>query len=144
MLIKSMAAIVFLAFGFPCFAAPDICGDAEREFSAASKVYVEKGGVAFWNRLLKDGPLEEDKRSQGQVQVLGQIEQYFGSMQSSFVVSKRQLGGRACYLYAVLEYDNGPAFAVVTYYRGKKGVAATSMEFKTEAENVFPPHLLVE
>lgn len=58
--------------------------------------------------------------------------------------SKKQLGEKVCYLVGVLEYANGPAFAVATYYRGSNGVVATSMFFKTEPESVLPGRLLVE
>jgi hypothetical protein len=75
---------------------------------------------------------------------LSQIEQFFGSIKSSSVISTKQLGSKACYLVGVLEYANGPAFAVATYYRGERGVGATSMFFKTEPEAVFPSELLIK
>jgi len=139
-----------LAAFFMCLAASsnaiatDICEDATEQFSEATKIYIAKGAGAFWERVLKNGPLEGDKRSLSQVQGLSQIEGFFGQIQSSSVISKKQLGTRVCYLVAVLEYANGPAFAVATYYRGKKGVGATSMFFKTEPETVLPNKLLVE
>jgi hypothetical protein len=120
------------------------CDEAAKQFSEAIKVYVKDGNTAFMERLLKNGPLEGDKRALSQVQGLGQIEQFFGAIQSSSVVSKKSLGPKVCYLIGILEYANGPAFAVATYYKGSKGVGATSMFFKTEPEAVFPNELLVE
>ena len=123
--------------------AAGVCDDAAKEFAAATDAYIKDGSNAFMERLLKSGPLEGDKRSLGQLQGITQIEQFFGTIQSSSVISKKQIGARTCYLVGVLEYANGPAFAVTTYYRGTKGVGATSMFFRTEPESVFPNQLLI-
>lgn len=135
-----------LAFSLisPNAIAGSTCEDAAKQFADATKVYIKEGNAAFMERVLKNGPLEGDKRSLSQVQGLGQIEQYFGPLQSSSVISKKQLGEKVCYLIGILEYANGPAFAVATYYRGSKGIGATSMFFKTEPESVFPNQLLIE
>ena len=124
--------------------AANTCEEAAKQFAEATNVYIKEGSAAFMERVLKNGPLEGDKRSLSQVQGLSQIEQFFGPIQSSSVVSKKPLGAKVCYLIGILEYANGPAFAVATYYRGEKGVGATSMFFKTEPEAVFPNELLVE
>jgi hypothetical protein len=124
--------------------AQETCSEAEKQFAEATRVYMNKGANSFWERVLKNGPLEGDKRSLSQVQALTQIEQFFGPFQSSSVISRKPLGSRTCYLVGVLEYANGPAFAVATYYRGKNGVGATSMFFKTEPEAVLPSQLLIQ
>jgi hypothetical protein len=124
--------------------AESVCEAASASFAEATKVYVKSGGAAFMNRVLRDGPLAEDKRALGQAQSLQQIEQFFGPLQGSAVLSTKELGARVCYLVAVLEYSNGPAFAVVTFYKGSKGVAPTSMFFKTEPEAVLPNTLLIK
>ncbi|WP_395679536.1 hypothetical protein [Dokdonella sp.] len=124
--------------------ADDVCTEAAKKIADATAVYVEKGAAAFWERVLKDGPLEGDKRSIGQVQALGQIEQFFGQIQSSSILSKKAIGKKDCYVVWMLEYSDGPAFAVANYYQSKKGVVATSMNFKTEPEAVLPTRLLVD
>jgi hypothetical protein len=124
--------------------ADSICEAAASSFANATSVYVKSGGTAFMQEVLKDGPLADDKRALGQAQALQQIEQFFGTVQSSTVISTKALGPRTCYLVGILEYSNGPAFAVATYYKGSKGVGATSMFFKTEPETVLPSTLLIE
>lgn len=124
--------------------AEPVCVAAAATFTEATKVYVKEGNAAFMERLLRDGPLAGDKRALSQAQALQQIEQFFGPIQNSSVISAKELGNRTCYVVAVLEYASGPAFAVATYYQGKKGVGPTSMFFKTEPETVFPNTLLVE
>ena len=124
--------------------ADTVCSKAADSFEKATKTYVKQGAVAFVEQVLKDGPLAEDKRALGQAQTLQQIEQFFGPVQSSSVISTKEIGSRVCYLVGVLEYANGPAFAVVTYYQGAKGVAPTSMFFKTEPETIFSNSLLVK
>jgi hypothetical protein len=136
-------SLVFLAGSTHAFAS-DICDEAAKQFAAATEAYLNGGSNAFMERVLKNGPLEGDKRAQGQLQGLNQVEQFFGAIQSSSVISKKPIGTKTCYLVGVLEYANGPAFAVATYYRGTKGVGATSMFFKTEPETVFPNQLLVQ
>ncbi len=138
-------SIVILASSIAANAMADsTCDDAARQFSESTKVYINEGSTAVMERVLKNGPLEGDKSALSQVQGLLQIEQFFGRIQSSSVVSKKPLGTKVCYLIGILEYANGPAFAVATYYRGSKGVGATSMFFKTEPETVFPSKLLIE
>jgi len=74
-----------------------------------------------------------------------QIEDYFGGVNGHSVISAKPLGSRTCYLFVLLEYENGVAFAVATMYRVKTGqTAATSFFFKTEPEAIFPKQLLVE
>lgn len=125
-------------------AADSVCLRATDSFDKATKIYVKQGSAAFMQQLLKDGPLAEDKRALGQAQTLQQIEQFFGPMQGSSVISTKEIGSRVCYLVGVVEYANGPAFAVATYYQGAKGVAPTSMIFKTEPETIFSNSLLVK
>lgn len=125
--------------------AAELCYDAAKQFEEATAVYLKKGGAAFIERVLKNGPLEGDKRSLSDMQgPLNQIEQFFGPIQSSSIVSKKQLGTNVCYLIGVLEYTKGPAFIVATYYRGQKGVGATSMFFKTEPEKILPSQMLIQ
>lgn len=104
----------------------------------------QKGSAVFWEHVLKDGPLEGDKRSIGQVQALNQIEQFFGPVQSSSILGKKAIGKKDCYVIWVLEYANGPAFSVANYYRSTKGTVVTSMNFKTEPEAILPRQFLVE
>ncbi len=94
-------------------------------------------------RLFKNGPLAEDKRTMSQAQSLSQVEQFFGSLQTFSVLSTKPLGTKTCYLVGVLEYANGPAFIVVTYFSGNRGITSTSMFFKTEPESLFPSELLM-
>jgi len=125
-------------------AASDICSAAEERMRAAVSTYKKEGSAAFMREVLKNGPLEQDKRALGQDQALNQIEQFFGPIQAYSTLSKKPLGSRTCYLVGIIEYDNGPAFAVATFYRGTKGVGATAMFFRTEPEAVLPKQLLVE
>jgi hypothetical protein len=125
--------------------ADSTCDDAARQFSEATKVYLNDGSTAFVERLAKSGRLEADKRALGAMaQGFGQAEQALGPIQSSSVVSKKQLGARLCYLIGVLEYSNGPVFVRAMYYRGSKGVAAISMRFNTDPDDVFPKQYLFE
>ncbi|RUO38611.1 hypothetical protein CWE13_02910 [Aliidiomarina shirensis] len=124
--------------------AADVCDSASQEFAAAVEVYQEEGGTAFMKRVLKNGPLENDTRSLDQAQVLGQIEQFFGALEGASILSTKALGAKSCYIIGILEYENGPAFAVANYYSGSKGVGATSMFFKTEPEQILPSEFLVQ
>ena len=124
--------------------ATDICADAESQFRDAVKVYKKEGGNAFMKRILKNGPLENDTRSLSQGQVLTQIEQFFGSLETASILSTKKLGSKSCYIIGILEYQNGPAFAVVNYYSGTKGIGATSMFFQTEPEKILPKQFLVQ
>ena len=54
--------------------AADVCSIAEKSFREAVSVYSSDGASAFMERILKNGPLEGDKRSLSQIQALGQIE----------------------------------------------------------------------
>ena len=124
--------------------AESVCDDAVSEFNSAAELYKKNDGLAFMKRVLKNGPLENDQRSIGQAQSLMQVEQFFGAFQSASILSTRELGSRSCYIIGILEYENGPAFAVANYYRGTKGVGATSMFFKTEPEQILPKEFLVK
>jgi hypothetical protein len=121
-----------------------VCDDASKEFAAAVEVYKKDGGTAFMKRILKNGPLENDTRSLSQAQSLAQIEQFFGPIESASVLSTKELGVKSCYIIGILEYKNGPAFSVTNYYRGSKGVGATSMFFQTEPEKILPKEFLVQ
>lgn len=133
-----------LAFSMSAAKADDVCTEAAKKIADATHVYVEKGANAFWERLLKDGPMDGDKRSLSQVQGLSQIEQFFGPIQASSILSKKAVGKKGCYVVWMLEYANGPAFSVANYYQSKKGVVLTSMNFKTEPEAILPSKLLVD
>lgn len=124
--------------------AASVCDGASKEFAAAVEVYKKEGGTAFMKRVLKNGPLENDTRSLSQAQALGQIEQFFGPLNSASVLSTKALGTKSCYIIGILEYENGPAFAVANYYSGSKGIGATSMFFQTEPEQILPKEFLVQ
>lgn len=124
--------------------AAGVCDSASKEFAAAVEVYKKEGGTAFMKRVLKNGPLENDTRSLSQAQALGQIEQFFGPFKSASVLSTKALGAKSCYIIGILEYENGPAFAVANYYSGAKGVGTTSMFFQTEPEQILPKEFLVQ
>jgi hypothetical protein len=124
--------------------AASVCDGASNEFAAAVEVYKNEGGSAFMKRVLKNGPLENDTRSLSQAQALGQIEQFFGPLKSASVLSTKALGAKSCYIIGILEYENGPAFAVANYYSGSKGIGATSMFFRTEPEQILPKEFLVQ
>jgi len=124
--------------------ASDVCKEAEVQFQDAINIYIKDGGTAFMKRILKNGPLENDTRSLSQAQALGQIEQFFGSITSASILSTKALGTKSCYIIGILEYENGPAFTVANYYKGSKGVGATSMYFKTEPEAILPKQFLVQ
>ena len=124
--------------------AVDVCDGASKEFAAAVEVYVKEGSTAFMKRVLKNGPLERDTRSLSQAQALGQIEQFFGPLKSASVLSTKALGAKSCYIIGILEYENGPAFAVANYYSGSKGIGATSMFFQTEPEKILPKEFLIQ
>lgn len=124
--------------------ASEICDTATEEFDAAVEVYKSGTATDFIQRILKNGPLEDDTRSLGQAQSLTQIEQFFGAFQSASVLSTKPLGQRSCYVIGILEYENGPAFAVANYYRAERGVGTTSMFFQTEPETILPKQFLVD
>jgi hypothetical protein len=138
--ILTFAAILFTN----TVVASSICNEAESQFNEAVSVYKKEGNSAFMARILKNGPLEKDTRSLGQAQSLSQIEQFFGSITSASILSTKALGNKSCYIIAILEYKNGPAFAVANFYKGTKGVGATSMFFKTEPESILPKEFLVK
>lgn len=143
----SMKNILFLATlaAVSCNAlANNVCDKASKEFFQAVEVYKKEGGTAFMKRVLKNGPLENDTRSLSQAQSLGQIEQFFGPIETASVLSAKELGSKSCYIIGILEYKNGPAFAVANYYSGSKGVGATSMFFQTEPEQILPKQFLVQ
>ncbi len=142
-MIKIYLVIVVL-FASSNVAASSICQKSKDEFKAAAKIYTNRDGAAFMKRMLKNGPLENDQKSTGQAQSLNQVEQFFGKFQSASILSTKQLGNRSCYLIGILEYENGPAFAVANYYQTEKGVSVTSMFFKTEPEQILPKEFLVQ
>ncbi len=140
---SAFISVVFLLVTFSAHA-DGVCDKASREFSEAVEVYKKEGGKAFMKRILKNGPLENDTRSLSQAQSLGQIEDFFGPIESASVLSTKELGRKSCYIIGILEYKNGPAFAVANYYSGSKGVGATSMFFQTEPEQILPKQFLVQ
>ena len=144
MKLKIILTILVVTIFSATASADDVCVSAENSFKEAVKIYVDEGSEAFMERVLKNGPLEGDKRSLSQVQGLSQIEQFYGNIQSGSVISKKQLGAKTCYLVGVLEYAKGPTFAVATYYLGKNSMGGTSMFFKTEPGAIIPRQLLVQ
>ncbi|ODC04025.1 hypothetical protein BFW38_11240 [Terasakiispira papahanaumokuakeensis] len=143
-IMKRTLLVIVLSFLSLLAHASDVCDGASREFAAAVEVYKQEGGAAFMKRFLKNGPLENDTRSLSQAQTLGQIEQFFGPLQGSSVLSTKALGAKSCYIIGILEYENGPAFAVANYYSGSQGIGATSMFFRTEPEQILPKEFLVQ
>lgn len=141
---KNFIIIVFLLALSGHSLANGVCDRASHEFDKAVEVYKKEGGTAFMKRILKNGPLENDIKSLSQAQVLGQIEQFFGPIETATVLSTKELGSKSCYIIGILEYKNGPAFAVANYYSGSKGVGATSLFFQTEPEQILPKQFLVQ
>ena len=129
---------------FSSFAFANVCDEAISEFNQAVEVYKKEDGTAFMQRVLKNGPLENDTRSLSQAQSLVQIEQFFGPLVTASILSKKELGSKSCYIIGILEYQNGPAFAVANYYSGARGVGATSLFFQTEPEQILPREFLVQ
>lgn len=124
--------------------AGEACDQATIEYSAAVEVYKKDGSAAFLNRAMKGGPLESDKEAMSMSKVLEQIEQFYGSIESSSILSTKDLGDKSCYILSVLEYENGPAYAVANYYIGTRGISATSMIFHTKPEKILPQQFLIQ
>ena len=140
-----------LVFVIACFListnanAESICDGAEKQFVEAVNVYKKKNSTSFVERVLKDGPFDgNQQRILVTAQALGKIEQIFGQIQTSYVLSKKAMGDKTCYLTGILEYSNGPLFISANYYQTNKGVAATSIFFNSEAGEVLPKQWLVE
>lgn len=139
---KLLVGLTFLFMTSPVFAEP-LCSEATALFKSAVQKYKASNANDFVKQLLKNGPLEADQRSLSQGQNLLQIEQFFGSVEGASILSTKPLGARACYLIGIMEYQRGPAFAVLTYYSGSKGLGITSMFFQTEPEQILPKEFLV-
>ncbi|TRW48699.1 hypothetical protein FM042_06850 [Aliidiomarina halalkaliphila] len=141
---KKLFILIALALVSSSTFAGSICDKANQEFSNAVAAYKKDGATAFMREVIKNGPLENDAQALQQAQVLEQIEQFFGPIETASVLSTRQLGSKSCYIIGILEYENGPAFAVANYYSGSKGVGATSMFFQTEPEQILPKEFLFQ
>ncbi|MBK1851994.1 MULTISPECIES: hypothetical protein [unclassified Marinobacter] len=89
---KSFIIAAFLVAMSGHSLASSVCDKASKEFDKAVEVYKKEGGTAFMKRVLKNGPLESDMKSLSQAQVLGQIEQFFGPIETATVLSTKELG----------------------------------------------------
>jgi hypothetical protein len=137
--------LLYLAFLFSSpVIAGNVCDDAKIKLQQAVTTYKSEDGATFIKQLLKNGPLENDSNIMDRAQILKQIEQFLGQINSVSILSAKSLGTKSCYILSILEYDKGPAFAAVSFYNGSKGIAATSMSFNTEPEQMFPIEFLVQ
>lgn len=143
---RSLLLLVYLGFSLnsPVFAA-GICDGAKMKLQQAVATYKSDNGTAFIKQLLKGGPLENDSNIMERAQILEQIEQFFGQINSISILSAKSLGSKNCYILGILEYENGPAFTAVSFYKNTKGLlAATSMTFNTNPEEMFPIEFLIQ
>ena len=88
-LLKILPLLAFLSLS-GIATASNICSDSEQRLEQAVATYKTEGSAAFMKEVLKNGPLEGDKRSLGQDQGLNQIEQFFGPVQSYSTLSKKR------------------------------------------------------
>lgn len=140
---KNLLALILFVLSSSAFSS-DVCEFASEEFFDAVDVYKKGDTSAFLKRLLKDGPLVSEVNHIEILPQLNQIEGFFGAINGASILSEKTLGSRSCYIYGVLEYDNGPAYAHLNYYETSNGYILSSFSFKTDAEDILPFELLIE
>ena len=78
-----------------------------------------------------------------QVGALAQIETFYGKYVSYQVLNQRELGSTTQIVYLLCNFEHGPVFAKAILYKAGSAWTMVSLKFHTEADQVFPPSLLV-
>lgn len=101
--------------------------------------YVEKGRDHFLPALLKGSAMENEKSILTQVNMMTQLEAYYGAPESWEVLAVCELNKRVRTTYYILFHENGPVFGYLNSYKKKKGQEVTTkFQFHTEPDQILP------
>ena len=112
---------------------------------AGSEAYLKKGPRSALVEWLSKGPLAGSKAALEQESALVQIEGYYGKYQGYSVVKAKSLSERVLWAYVILEYERGPVFGHVGFYRtASSGWVIPQFKFNTKPDKIWPASLLTE
>ncbi len=109
-------------------------GDAD----AALETWVGKG--PFENTLLNTTLRREyffEQRT-----ALHKIEALYGPFKTHHVIFVQRPSATTRFVYAVMDFEAGPAFAKFVAFHGEEGWYVVRFKFDVDAETVWPPSLL--
>jgi hypothetical protein len=118
--------------------------EPKQVLDAAVQAYQAEGAEGFIKKALEGGPMEGNKDALAQSNMMRTVESYYGAYQSYELVETAEAGSSVRFVYAVMNYADGPLFAVFTFYRGGKGWKVVNFKFHTEAWQVWPPELMTK
>jgi len=100
--------------------------------------YKSEGPEAAIKAWLKGSPLEGNRDALTQVNMLRQIQDYYGSYQSFDAISSHNLTPNTQIVYFAMNYEKGPVFGKFLIYHGADGWVMVSFTFNTKPELILP------
>jgi hypothetical protein len=139
----ALTSVLLGSLAFESAWAASACRSAVDSFQTAVQTYVSDGRETFVRRFVSDGPLAPNA-SKGVQEQLSAIESALGTIQGASVLSAKELGARNCFVVAVLEYTNGPAYLVSNYYVRSGGIVPTSLRLEGDPDKAFSATALIQ
>lgn len=102
------------------------------------KAYKNSGPDAAVQTWLKGSPIDGNPDAQAQLNILHQVQDLYGPLQSYEVINSHDLGPRTRIIYIVLEFERGPLFTKFVVYRADQGWILANFICNTHDEAVFP------
>jgi len=108
----------------------------------ALEKYEKEGADQLIPNLLKGSPLEGDKQALSQVNVVRQIETFYGKYLNYEPLKVVNLTKSTQLVYYVMNYENGPLFASATVYKNKEKEIIVNFNYHTEFQQIIPPSFI--
>ncbi|MEJ2765944.1 hypothetical protein VV869_18480 [Photobacterium sp. MCCC 1A19761] len=142
-MIKRIVLLSIFMYVGPVFS-KGICDVSEVKYQEAFNEYRENGSVSFIRTMLEGGKFSSDEKALNQSEHFQRIESSFGDVGTTSVIIKKSLGDRSCFISSILEYELGPVFMSLMYYKTSKEIIVSSFSFQTEAEVILSSNVLFQ
>jgi len=142
--IKSTIMVAALLAGSAWVAGAQAPVEPDAVLKAADAAYRVGGPDAFVRQLLEHGPMQGNPDAMAQANMLRSVESYYGTHRSCEIVRTVQAASQTRFVYVVCNYERGPLFAALTFYRPDKKWQVVMFKFHTEAALVWPEALLAQ
>lgn len=110
--------------------------------SNALEKYQKEGADNLIPNLLIGSPIEGDKNALSQVNLLKQIETFYGKYINSELYKSISINQSINLIYFVMNYEKGPLYGSATVYNANGKEIVSTFNFHTDIKQIIPSELI--
>jgi hypothetical protein len=110
--------------------------------SSALEKYQKEGADQLIPNLLIGSPIEGDKTALSQVNLIRQIEAFYGKFISADLFKATDITKTTTLIYFVMNYEKGPLYSSATIFKANGKEIVSTFNFHTDIKQIIPSELI--